>query len=246
MPFLFATLKKPRFNFLDSILYQDDDYFLINKPPGISTLEDRNDDANILRLVKAHEPSAQVGHRLDKDTSGVLAIARNAEAYRHIAMQLEARQVTKVYHAIVEGAHDFADVLVDAAILKQNDGRVKLTREGKSAQTHFTTIRHLGKYTLLDCRPLTGRMHQIRVHIAKLGAPIAGDEVYGGHPVFLSTIKRNYRLAKGEEESPLMDRMALHAFSLEFSGRSGGKVKAEAPYPKDFRVLLKQLADHNP
>lgn len=235
---------KNRFDFESAILFQNDDYVLINKPPFISTLEDRNDSTNILRVARNFIPDAQVCHRLDKDTSGVLAIATNPEAYRHLSIQLEDRQVTKVYHAIVEGIHDFKNQLVDAPILKQNDGTVKITRTGKSAQTWFTTLSVMGQYTLIECRPVTGRMHQIRIHLATLGASIAGDELYGGKPVFLSKIKRGYNLKKFTDEEPLTRRMALHAFSFEFLGLDEKKIKVEAPYPKDFRVLLKQLVDN--
>jgi 23S rRNA pseudouridine955/2504/2580 synthase len=236
---------KARFDFEDSILFQNADYVLINKPPFISTLEDRNESLNILGVARNFIHDAQVCHRLDKDTSGVLAIATNPEAYRHLAMQLEAREVSKVYHAIAEGVHNFKEQLVDAAILKQNDGTVKLARAGKSAQTWFSTLQVMGAYTLVECRPVTGRMHQIRIHLARLGASIAGDDLYGGKPVFLSKIKRGYNLKKFTDEEPLTRRMALHAFSLEFSGLDGKKIKVEAPYPKDFRVLLKQLQDNS-
>lgn len=236
---------KPKFDFEDAILYQDDDYVLINKPPFVSTLEDRNDPVNILQVARNFIPDAQVCHRLDKDTSGVLAIAKNPEAYRHLSIQLEDRVVTKIYHAVADGIHDFKETLVNAPILKQNDGTVKISRQGKPAQTTFTTLEVMGGYTLIECRPVTGRMHQIRIHLAKLGASIAGDELYGGKPVFLSKIKRGFNLKKDTEEEALMKRMALHAFSLEFLDLGGKKVKVEAPYPKDFRVLVKQLRENS-
>ncbi|HEX8060786.1 MAG TPA: RNA pseudouridine synthase [Cyclobacteriaceae bacterium] len=235
---------KQRFDFEGSILFQDDDYVLVNKPPFVSTLEDRNDPVNILQVARNFIADAQVCHRLDKDTSGVLAIAKNPEAYRHLSIQLEDREVTKVYHAVADGIHDFKEQLVNAPILKQNDGTVKISRQGKSAQTTFTTLEVMGNYTLVECRPVTGRMHQIRIHLAKLGASIAGDELYGGKPVFLSRMKRGFNLKKNTDEEALMKRMALHAFSLEFLDVAGKKVKVEAPYPKDFRVLVKQLREN--
>jgi 23S rRNA pseudouridine955/2504/2580 synthase len=241
---IFASRMKQKFDFEGSILYQDNDYVLINKPPFISTLEDRNDSVNILRVAREFLGDAQVCHRLDKDTSGVLAIAKNPEAYRHLSMQLENREVTKIYHAVAEGIHDFRNQTVNAPILKQNDGTVKISKLGKAAQTTFTTLKVYGNFTLMDCRPLTGRMHQIRIHLATLGASIAGDPLYGGHPVFLSKLKRGFNLKKDTEEEPLMKRMALHAFSLEFLDLAGKKVQVEAPYPKDFRVLVKQLEDN--
>lgn len=237
-------MKAPHFNFDKSILFEDSDYILINKPPFISTLEDRNDPVNILVLAKAYQPDAQACHRLDKDTSGVLAIARNPEAYRHLSMQFENREVSKVYHAVADGIHSFTNQLVDAPIEKQNDGTARISRKGKSAQTYFTTLKTFKHHSLIECRPVTGRMHQIRVHLEFLKAPITGDELYGGKVFFVSSIKRGFNLKKMSEEQPLMKRMALHAFSLEFALLHGEKKQVEAPYPKDFQALIKQLSEN--
>jgi RluA family pseudouridine synthase len=237
-------VKSTKFNFQDAILFQDADFILINKPPLISTLEDRQDPVNILALARKYEPDAQVCHRLDKDTSGVLAIARNPEAYRHLSMQFENREVAKVYHAVVDGIHSFADQLVDAPILKQNDGTVKISRSGKEAQTYFSTLQAFKAHTLVECRPITGRMHQIRIHLARLGASITGDSLYGGKPFFVSQVKRGFNLKKLTDEEPLLKRMALHAQSLEFTLMDGKNCSAEAPYPKDFQALMRQLSDN--
>lgn len=237
-------MKTPRFDFAQLILFQDSDYIIINKPPFISTLEDRNDPHNILGLARETEPDAQVCHRLDKDTSGVLAIARNPQAYRHLSMQFENREVTKTYHAVVDGIHNFQEKLVDAPIEKQNDGTVKISRSGKSAQTYFTTLKTYKNHSLIQCNPITGRMHQIRIHLSLLKAPITGDEMYGGKPFFVSSVKRNFNLKKLTEEQPLIKRMALHAFSLEFALLNGEKKQVEAPYPKDFQALIKQLGEN--
>lgn len=237
-------MKAPQFIFEKSILFENSDFILINKPPFISTLEDRNDPVNILALARQYESDAQVCHRLDKDTSGVLAIARNPEAYRHLSMQFENREVTKIYHAVVDGIHSFSDELVDAPIEKQNDGTVRLSRSGKSAQTYFTTLKTFKNHSLIECRPVTGRMHQIRIHLSFLKAPITGDEVYGGKLFYVSSIKRKFNLKKMSEEQPLMKRMALHAFSLEFALLDGEKKVAEAPYPKDFQALIRQLSEN--
>ncbi len=226
------------------ILYKDENYVLINKPAFISTLEDRNDPINVLALAREYEPDAQVCHRLDKDTSGVLAIARNPEAYRHLSMQFENREVKKIYHAVVDGIHSYTHQLVDAGIEKQNDGTVRLSRSGKSAQTHFNTIKTFKKHSLLECNPVTGRMHQIRIHLAFLKSPITGDEVYGGTLFFVSSIKRGFNLKKLSEEQPLMKRMALHAFSLEFALLNGEIKQVQAPYPKDFQALIRQLSEN--
>ena len=237
-------MKAPQFIFEKSILFENSDFILINKPPFISTLEDRNDPVNILALARQYESDAQVCHRLDKDTSGVLAIARNPEAYRHLSMQFENREVSKIYHAVVDGIHSFSDELVDADIEKQNDGTVRLSRSGKSAQTYFTTLKTFKNHSLIECRPVTGRMHQIRIHLSFLKAPITGDMLYGGKPFYVSSIKRKFNLKKMSEEQPLMKRMALHAFSLEFALLDGEKKEVEALYPKDFQALIRQLSEN--
>ncbi|MFN7703888.1 MAG: pseudouridine synthase, partial [Chryseotalea sp.] len=126
-------------------------------------------------------------------------------------------------------------------ILKADDGVVKISNQGKEAQTYFTSIKSYKQHTLLDCRPVTGRMHQIRIHLATLGASIAGDDQYGGKLVYLSQIKRGFNLKKFTEEQPLMKRMALHAYSLEFKLMNGESRVFTAPYPKDFQALVRQL-----
>jgi RluA family pseudouridine synthase len=232
----------PRVNFTDTIVFEDSDYIFVNKPPFISTLEDRHEKQNLLRLARAYVPAAQVCHRLDKETSGVLAIAKNPEAYRHMSMQFENRQVVKIYHAVVDGLHNFQNTLVDEPILKQDEGVVRISRsEGKPAQTYFTSLRSFRQHTLVECRPVTGRMHQIRIHLATVGASITGDVTYGGKPFLLSAIKRRYNLKKDTEEVPFIKRMALHAFSLEFNDMAGTRRKVDASYPKDLNALLRQL-----
>jgi 23S rRNA pseudouridine955/2504/2580 synthase len=234
-----------KLNFRDLILFENDDYVLVNKPPYVATLDERNADNpnSLLRLAKAYTPDAQVAHRLDKETSGVLAIAKNPEAYRHLAMQFEHREVAKRYHAVVNGVHDFEGVSVYLPILAlPRDGLVKIDRQrGKEAETIFNTLRAYRQHTLLECIPITGRMHQIRIHLTCLKAPIAGDDTYGGKPIFLSELKRNFNLKKDTDELPLTRRVALHARSLTFALLDGQPLQVEAPYPKDFEVLVKQL-----
>jgi RluA family pseudouridine synthase len=235
-------LKAAKINLEELILFEDEDFILINKPPFVATLEDRNAKINLLGLARDYIATAQVCHRLDKDTSGVLAIAKNPEAYRHMSLQFEKREVTKIYHAVADGIHNFKDELVDLPILKQDDGVVKISkREGKQAQTYFTSIKSYKLHTLVECRPITGRMHQIRIHLSTLKASITGDELYGGKPFFLSSVKRGFNLKKQTEEQPIMKRMALHAYSLTFADMKGDTKKIEAPYPKDLQALVKQL-----
>lgn len=226
------------------IVFENDDYILINKPPHFSTLDDRTTEGktSILSLTKKYNPDGQIVHRLDKETSGVLAIAKNAEAYRHLSIQFEKRKVNKIYHAFVGGIQNFENQLVDAPIYVYNTGVVKIDKDlGKKAQTYFDTLKIYKAHSFVACKPITGRMHQIRIHLALLKAPIIEDKQYGGKSLFLSEIKKNFNLKKDTEEQPLIQRVALHAYSLSFQLPSEEVINIEAPYPKDIKALKKQL-----
>ena len=230
--------------FKDLILFEDDNHIVVNKPPFVASLDERggSGEVNILRLAKQYSPDAQVCHRLDKETSGAIIIAKNPEAYRSVAIQFEKRRVKKTYHAVVDGQYTFNELFIDLPIL--NDGNRSVTidrKEGKRAETIFNSIKFYRHYTLVECKPITGRMHQIRIHLATQRAAICGDTLYKGKPVFLSSIKKGYRIAKDDEEQPIMKRFALHAKHLVFKGLDDKDIEIEAPYPKDFATLIKLL-----
>lgn len=231
-------------NFKDLILFENDDYIVVNKPPFIASLDERTTGAeiNILRLAKQYVADAQVCHRLDKETSGAIVIAKNPEAYRSLSMQFEKRKVNKIYHAVVDGQFQFDNLFIDLPILNDGNKSVTIDRaEGKRAETYFNSLKYFKHYTLVECKPITGRMHQIRIHLATQRAAICGDHMYKGKPVFLSAIKKGYRLSKDGEELPIMKRFALHAKHIVFKGLDGQDISVEAPYPKDFTTLLKLL-----
>ena len=233
--------KYPKFE--DLILFEDENLIVINKPPFVASLDNRTgDEVNILRLAKNYHPDTQVCHRLDKDTSGLLLLAKNPETYRSISIEFEKRRVDKIYHAIIGGTHTFTNLLVDLPILNQGNKNVSIDRaNGKAAETIFNSLTYFKQYTLVECKPITGRMHQIRIHLATQRAAIVGDSMYRGKPVYLSQIKkRGFTLSKGEEEQPIMKRFALHAFQVKFN-LNGKAYSFEAPYPKDFATLLKLL-----
>ena len=234
-----------RLNFKDLIIFENDDYILINKPPHIASLDERQADnsQSILRLAKEYADDAQLCHRLDKETSGVLAIAKNPAAYRHLSMQFEHRQLEKRYHAVVNGTHNFEMISVYLPIAMKRDGTmVAIDRQkGKEADTIFNSMKVYRNHTLVECMPITGRMHQIRIHLVCLKAPIVCDPTYGGEMIYLSDLKRKFNLKKETEEQPLIKRVALHAHSLTFKLLNEEIIKIEAPYPKDFEVLVKQL-----
>jgi 23S rRNA pseudouridine955/2504/2580 synthase len=234
-------LKFPPFK--EIILFENDDLIVVNKPPFLSSLDDRDGgEINLLRLAKQYVADAQICHRLDKETSGAIIIAKNPEAYRFVSMQFEHREVSKIYHAIINGSHQFDDLLVDLPILNLGNKNVAISKQdGKAAQTYFKSLVFFKHYTLVECKPITGRMHQIRIHLASQRAAIAGDEMYGGQPVMLSDIKRGYKLGKDQEELPIMKRFALHAKEVSFKINPGTEISVHAPYPKDFATLLKLL-----
>lgn len=232
-------------DFKELVIFENDNYMVINKPPFVPSLDERTADRSIsiLKLARETFGDVQLCHRLDKETSGALVIAKNPEAYRNLAMQFEHREVQKEYHAVVNGLHDFDSISVFLPIAPLKDGtavRIDKTK-GKSAETIFFTIRKYTRHTLVKCIPITGRMHQIRVHLQCLKAPIVCDPTYGGEMVFLSDIKRKFNLKNDTEELPLMKRVALHAHTIKFHDLDGQVIEATAPYPNDFEVLVNQL-----
>jgi 23S rRNA pseudouridine955/2504/2580 synthase len=228
--------------FSSLILFENEDYVVINKPPYISSLEDRNDELNILKLARRYNEKIQLCHRLDKQTSGVLVLSKNETAYKYMNLQFEKRTLEKEYHAVCDGLHDFKKLKIEKPLSVHTNGTAKIdVRHGKKSITMLHSIKAYKRHTLIHCKPETGRMHQIRIHLSYLNAPISGDVTYGGKPFYLSSIKRNYKIGKFEEEQPLIQRMALHAFQIRFKLLSGDYKEVKAPYPKDFKVLISQL-----
>lgn len=233
--------KFPKFE--DLIVHEDQNLIVINKPPFIASLDTRGGgEINILRLAKHYHQDAQICHRLDKETSGILLIAKNAETYRQVSMAFEHRQVDKVYHAVIDGIHVFENHTIDLPILNQGNKNVVIDRhQGKPSVTIFNSLQYFKHFTLVECRPITGRMHQIRIHLATQHAAITGDALYKGKPVFLSQIKkRGYSRSKNQEELPIMKRFALHAKQIKFT-LGNRQYDLQAEYSKDFATLLKQL-----
>jgi|SRR6476661_41726 len=232
-------------NFKDLILFENDDYVVVNKPPFLATLDERVGGApNLLRLARQSYDDIQAAHRLDRDTSGALAFAKNPAAYRHLAMQFEDRQVKKQYHAVVWGTPQLDHHVVQRNIENTSRGKARLAYKGKPAETHFTTLETYARHALMLCEPITGRMHQIRLHLMFLQSPIVGDVTYGGEDFYLSSLKKKFNVKEGEAEQPFIKRFALHAMRLQFQGLDGEDITVEAPYPKDFRVLVDTLRQY--
>ncbi len=216
------TLKKriklQTHRFKDWIIYEDDYLLVLNKPKGISSLSERNDpQSGLLELARnQYNKNLQLCHRLDKMTTGVLIFAKNPQVYRNISLQFQRKQIQKVYWALVSGVHYFENHAINLPFTL-NAKKIKVDFEnGKKATTIVDTIYNFKDYTLVECKPITGRTHQIRVHLALLKSPIVGDYEYGGKDLFLSEIKRNYKRSSNmEQELSLNHSYLLHAKSIQ-------------------------------
>lgn len=184
-------------------------------------------------------------HRIDKDTSGIVIYAKTAEAHRALSMSFEKREVHKTYHALAHGRPVWDETEVNDPLRADGDLKhrtVRDKRHGKESLTIFRNIGSCGKFCWIEAKPVTGRTHQIRVHLQLSGLPIACDPLYGdGKPLFLSAIKRSWR-GDSFTERPLLDRLALHAWRVELAHPiTGEPMVITAPYPRDLESTRKQL-----
>ena len=160
-------------------------------------------------------------------------------------MQLENRKVGKLYHAVVAGHAPFDETVVDLPLHTTGKGIAIIDNgRGKKAITIFQSLAHYQHFTLVGCQPITGRLHQIRVHLASQNFSIVGDELYGGKKPMLSDYKRRFKTAKWTNEEPMMKRTALHSSQVHFQ-LFGEEHLYTAPYPKDFEVFLKLLEKYD-
>lgn len=230
-------------------IYSDDDIVILNKKSGLLIAADRYDmDAPRLDLLAEKEFGKLFAvHRIDKDTSGIIIYAKNAEAHKNLSEQFQDRKVHKTYHCLVHGRPLWDKLKVDLPLLPDGDARHRTVvnkREGKPSVTDLRVLAECGQYTWIEACPKTGRTHQIRVHLAENGFSIVCDPLYSGNqkPIRLSEIKRNWR-GDEFEESPLLSRLALHAYRITFSHpKTGEEMTFTAPYPKDMEATRKQMA----
>lgn len=235
-----------------TVIYQDEDIVVLNKDSGLLVAADRWDpDAPRLDVLATKELCTGeqrlfAVHRIDKDTSGLVLYAKNEEAHRIISMAFENREVEKTYHALVNGRPGWDELEVDMPLRIDGDVKhrtVKDKNKGKPSQTLFTYLGPCGSYSWIEAKPITGRTHQIRVHLALSGLTIVCDPLYGKpEPLLLSKIKRSWR-GDDYEERPILDRLGLHAWRMSIAHPTTGKImEFTAPYPRDLDATRKQLA----
>ena len=224
------------------VIYEDNDIIVVNKPKGMVVHPaNGNPDGTLVNAILAMCKDSLSGiggeirpgivHRLDKDTSGLLIVAKNDEAHIKMSKQIQDRKVTKKYIALVKGVISENEATIDLPIGRSTKDRKKMAvdAKGKNAITHFKVLKRYNNYTLLELKIDTGRTHQIRVHMSYIGHPVVGDSVY----------------SNGKNEFGVEGQM-LHARYLEFKHPiTGEKLKLEAPIPNYFEDVLQRLENNN-
>jgi 23S rRNA pseudouridine1911/1915/1917 synthase len=219
------------------VIFEDDDLLVLNKPAGIVMHPGAGHQAHTLvNALLAHcqnlsgiggKERPGIVHRLDKETSGALVVAKNDATHRDLSSQFAARTMTKIYLALVAGILRKTSGVIDKAIARHPVHRQRMSiarRQGRSAKTEYRVLRSGDEISLVECILHSGRTHQIRVHLHHLGHPVLGDKLYGG---------------KRAGDYP---RQMLHAWKLAFRHpRSGDEMSFEAPVPRDFAAAMRQI-----
>ena len=222
------------------VVYEDSDIIVVNKPKGLVVHPaNGNWDGTLVNAIMAickdslsgigGEVRPGIVHRLDKDTSGLLIIAKNDKAHINMSNEIKNREVKKVHIALVRGIVAENEATINMPIGRSNKDRKKMAvvKNGKEAITHFKVIKRFDKYTLLEVKIDTGRTHQIRVHLSEIGHPVVGDEIY----------------SNGKNEFGVHGQL-LHAKSLDFKHPITGKdMHLEAELPEEFKNVLKKLEE---
>ncbi len=197
------------------ILFQDNDYLVINKAPGRLSNGPDSLEADLRAML--NQPNLQAVHRLDRDTSGCILIARSKDAFDKAVELFKAQKISKVYHALAAGQ------------IKERERQIEYALEGEAAVTHLHCVASNPGASHLKVKIETGRTHQIRKHLAYIGHPVLGDRTYASRGAI-------------PEEFRTIERQMLHAASLTFTSPiSSQKIRTEAPLPRDFISWLKRL-----
>ncbi len=227
------------------LLYEDDDLLVINKPPGLLVHPGAGrSHGTVVNALLYHYPGISgvggverpgIVHRLDKDTSGCLVVAKSEFAHQILTRQFETRQVKKTYLALVHGSVRAGRGKITLPIGRHERERKRMgvrTKKGREAETAYQVLRSAPECSLVQVVPTTGRTHQIRVHLAAIGHPVVGDKVYGGR----RQRKSQWKVA----------RQLLHAWKLAFTHpRTGALVEGAAPLPRDLREILEKIGFHS-
>ncbi len=241
-----------------TLLYDDDRIVAVAKPSGLATVPGRDEPDSLLQRLAEQmglawkgkaDPRLRLVHRLDKQTSGILLMAKDVEAQRHLSHQFQNNRVEKQYLALVHGRPSQPEGVIEAplGVDPNSSKRMAVVKKGKWAVTYWRVEQVYRMAALLRVFPKTGKMHQIRVHLKYIGHPLLVDPLYNppreGQPIglFLSQFKRGYIAKKHQPERPLIDRLTLHAVSLVFNHPDGSDRQITCDPPKDFRAAINSL-----
>ncbi len=239
------------------VLHADRDHLCVNKPAGLPVLPGRDGQGaefhqSLVAFLNRDAPPGgpyerpHLVHRLDRDTSGVLLVARNAEAGRALSRQFRKRLVRKRYLALIEGVLPREELTVELPIGREPGSAIKMRADpsrGKPARTELAVAERFGHFCLLEARPLTGRQHQVRVHLSAIGYPLAVDHLYGRRERLTG---RELNAILGRRAAPpgrpVLERMPLHAAALGYRPPSAAEpLTVEAPPPEDLSRVLELL-----
>lgn len=231
------------------IIHEEEEFLVINKPAGWLSIPDRYDESksNVLSSLQSYRDQIFAVHRLDKDTSGVMLFAKTERSHKKLSQAFENHLVDKTYHAFVDGNPIENEFTIKDSIAYSNSkkGTVKVDAKGKISETYCEVLQSWKSFSKLACKPKTGRLHQIRIHLENKGYPLMVDATYGNRSeFFISEIKgrKKFNLKKDDVERPLVYRHTLHSQKIVFKHPITAKIlDFEAPYPKDLRALNKQL-----
>ncbi|MDR2792544.1 MAG: RNA pseudouridine synthase [Treponema sp.] len=227
-----------------TIVYENSELIVVNKAAGIAVGGDRWDDTKErldLLLSDALRHMVYTVHRIDKDTSGLVVFAKNADTHKALSLSFERRSIKKRYIAVVYGHFPHGETICDLPLVPNGNKR-HLTiidkYHGKPSRTHFKLLIVAGNFSVIEVLPETGRTHQIRVHASALGCPIVCDPLYcrNPKPVVLSSFKRGWR-GDPFEEKPLLSRLGLHAVEITLPDGTC----LSAPLPRDMGALITQM-----
>lgn len=241
------------------VVFEDNHLLALDKPAHLLTSPDRCDPErpNLMKLLHrdiarntAWARGRQLtylanAHRLDFETSGVILLAKDKPSLISLANQFGSDKPRNTYIALAVGSPSNDQFEINAK-LAPHPVKVGLMRidpnRGKKSHTHFEVVERFRGYTVFKCELAMGRPHQIRVHLKRAGCPVAGDALYGGRQLFLSSLKPDYRAKQNEPERPLIGRVALHAAELTIlHPMNATPVKIASPWPKDISVAVKYL-----
>ena len=221
----------------NGVIHEDDGLLVINKPAGLAVHGGSGLSLGMIECLRHMRPEArylELVHRLDRDTSGCILIAKKASVLKHLHRQLREDSIDKRYLALVAGRWSQKRTYVEAPLkkntLKSGERMVRVDREGKPSRTEFGVLERLGRATLVEAKPVTGRTHQIRVHTLQAGHPILGDAKYGD------------REANQWAAGIGLKRLFLHAAALEFANPAGkGRLRLAAPLDPELEEVLEKL-----